>query len=304
MRRARISYIGSYHHVMNRGVRGEKIFFDKKSRAYFITILEEKMRQFKQRLLAYCLMDNHYHLVMQNTSGKFSDLMKQLNGQYGMYYRKRRGGIGYVFQSRFKSTLIQEDAYLRMAIIYVLLNPVRRGLLANPWDYTWSSVNDYYSGCSSLLVDNKYVEELFETEENMKVQLQEWIHIELPVRHTRMGDILGDETFLQGAKKKYDRRKSEDTLATHRMRKNEYQFRNMVDVIAMFERDRGIKIMEIDLGSHRGKAMRAELLVLLRDRAGLDYSEIIEHPLFQSLKYSSLGQLYKRAKQKTREKNG
>ncbi len=286
---------------MNRGIRGEKIFFDSKSRAYFTTILEEKILQFKQRLLAYCLMGNHYHLVIQNTSGKLSDTMKQLNGQYGMYYRKRHGGIGYVFQSRFKSTLIQQDKYLRMAIIYVLLNPVRGGLLKNPWEYSWSSINEYYSGSISSLVDNKSVEDLFETERNLKRQLQEWIHVELPVRHTRMGDVLGDEAFLKGSRKKCDRRKNENEGATHRMRKDDYHFENMADVIAAFEYDKGIKIAEMDLSSHRGKALRAELLVLLRDRAGLEYSDIIEYSLFQSLKYSSLGQLYKRAKQKIRE---
>jgi hypothetical protein len=189
-----------------------------------------------------------------------------------------------------------------MAIIYVLLNPVRSGLLENPWDYPWSSISDYYSGKRSSLVDNAFVEELFDTEEYMKVELREWVNAELPVRYTRMGDILGGENFMQGAKEKYDRRKNENALTSHRMRRNEYQFKNMTEVIAAFEQDRGTSIMEIDLDGHQGKAMRAELLVLLRDEAGLDYSEIIKHPLFQSLKYSSLGQLYRRAKKKIKHK--
>ena len=286
---------------MNRGVRGEKIFFDDRSRAYFVTILEEKIFQFKQKLLAFCIMDNHYHLVMQNTSGKFSDLLKQLNGQYGMYYRKRRGGIGYVFQSRFKSTLIQEDKYLRMAIIYVLLNPVRKGLVENPWEYSWSSINEYFSGGVSAIVDNRFVEELFESERIMNGLLKEWLRVELPVRHTRMGEILGDEAFQKGSSRKYDRRKENGERVvdkSHRMRRSDGLFERADDVIASFENAKGIKIEELDLSSHRGKVLRAELLVLLKDEAGLPYSKIIEYPLFQSLKYSSLGQLYRRAKGK------
>jgi len=292
---------------MGRGVRGEKIFFDDKSKVYFLTILEEKTIQFKQRLLAYCVMDNHYHLVIQNTSGKLSDLMKQLNGQYGMYYRKRRGGIGYVFQSRFKSTLIQEDRYLRIAIIYVLLNPVRKGFVEDPWEYPWSSINEYFLGSVSPIVDNRFVEESFDTEQNMEELLKEWLHVELPIRHTRMGEVLGDEAFLKGSSKKYDRRKEDVETPVdkaHRMRKDNGSFETAEDVITAFEREKGIRITEMDLDSHRGKALRAELLVLLKDRAGLGYSKIIEYPLFQSLKYSSLGQLYRRARKKLRKASG
>jgi len=70
-------------------------------------------------------MDNHYHLVLDNSSGKMSEYFKRLNGQYGMYYRKITGGKGYVFQGRFNSTLIEKDAYLLHSIAYLLRNPVR-----------------------------------------------------------------------------------------------------------------------------------------------------------------------------------
>lgn len=279
---------------MNRGIRGEKIFFDNRARAYFLMTLEEKIGMLKLKLLAYCLMDNHYHLIIQNTSGRLSDFMKQLNGQYGMYYRKRRGGSGYVFQSRFKSTLIQEDRYLEMAIIYVLLNPVRKALTNSPWVYEWSSASEYFTGNISSLVDNQFVEEIFETKAVLNKRLAEWQNRELPVAYTRMGEVIGDGSFMKSAVAKFDRRKHSG--ASHNMRRKESFFKGGVQVIKEFEAQKGIKIADIDIGTHRGKALRAELLVLLKDKAGLKYSEIIAYPLFKSLKYSSLGKLYRRAR--------
>jgi len=296
MRRARLSYIGSYHHVMNRGLRGEKIFFDDRAKVYFLETLAEKSQDLKTKICAYCLMDNHYHLILQNSSGKLSEFMKQLNGQYGIYYRKRKGGVGYVFQSRFKSTLIQEDKYLKMVIIYVLLNPIGRGLVQSPWEYRWSSIGEYFTGENSLYVDNKFVERLFETRTNLERLLVEWVGGDLPIRQTRLGDILGEDSFVKIAIKKFDRRKRKGS--SQKMRRDDYFFRSPQEVINEFEGRKGIKIKQINVNSQQGKVLRTELLVLLKDEAGLPYSKVIKYPLFQSLKYSSLGQLYKRTKVK------
>lgn len=143
MRKARVTYTESYHHVMNRGIQGEEIFSDGRAKVYFLEIMEEKSENLKMRIFAYCLMDNHYHLILRNSSGRLSEFMKQLNGQYGIYYRKKKGGRGYVFQNRFKSTLIQKDKYLKMAILYVLLNPVRGRIVEFPWQYRWSRIGEY-----------------------------------------------------------------------------------------------------------------------------------------------------------------
>ena len=299
MRRARISYTGSYHHVMNRGIRGEEIFPDDRAKLYFLKTIEEKTRDLKIKIFAYCLMDNHYHLILQNSSGRLSEFMKQLNGQYAIYYRKRKGGRGYVFQNRFKSTLIQEDRYLKMTILYVLLNPVRGEIARFPWEYRWSSIGEYYTGEDSLFVDNEFVEGLFKTREDLKKLLIEWTGDDLPIRRTRFGDILGEDRFIKQSIKKFDRRKRECT--SYKMRRDECSFKSIKDVIKEFEDKRGVRIGEIKLNNHQGKALRAELLVSLKDEAGLTYSKIIQHPLFQLLKYSSLGQLYKRTKARMEE---
>lgn len=94
-------------------------------------------------LIGYCVMNNHYHVLLENSSGRMSALLKQVNGSYGIYYRRKHGGKGYVFQNRFKSTLIQDDSYLRLAILYLLQNPVRAGLAAKCEEYPWSSAGEY-----------------------------------------------------------------------------------------------------------------------------------------------------------------
>lgn len=294
MGRARLTYQGSYHHVMSRGIKGEDIFFDSRAKSFFINALKEKTKINRIRIFTYCLMDNHYHLILQNSSGKLSGFLRQLNGQYGIYYRKRAGGKGYVFQDRFKSTLIQEDRYLEMAIIYVLLNSVRSGVKEDPWDYRWSSIGDYFTDKDSF-IDNKFVEGLFGKKSVFDNLLVQWSRKDLPIRKTRVGDVLGEDRFIEEAMERFNRRKKKGK--SRRMRMYEYELEPVEKVIKAFEKENGIKIEEINTKTKKGKSLRNELLILLKDKAGLTYSEIIHYPPFHKLKYSSLGQLYKRTKE-------
>ena len=145
MKRVRITYEGAFHHVMNRGINDEDIFSPGKCKTHFLDYLETYSRKLKIRIFAYCIMDNHYHLVLENSSGRLSDFGRDLNGNYGMFYRKLKGGKGYVFQNRFKSTLIQDDSYLKMTIAYVLSNPVKAGIVEEFSQYIWSSGSMYFS---------------------------------------------------------------------------------------------------------------------------------------------------------------
>ncbi len=297
MRRVRLAYEGSFHHVMNRGLRGEDIFFDNRAKAYFLEVMAEQASALKIRILAYCVMDNHYHLVLQNVSGKLSEYMKQVNGQYGMYYRKRRGGMGYVFQGRFKSILIQEDKYLRMVLLYILLNPVRGKKVSYPRAYPWSSVQEYFAGGQSSTVDSALVEAVFETRVVLYQELKGLVDRELPVMQTRYGEVLGDERYVETAIKTFNRRKQQSRSL--RMRQNDVLFRSLEQVMQEFKCKHGVAPGDIDCSNHHGKALRSQLLVALKDEAGMTYSEIIQVPIFQTLKCNSLGQIYRRTKAKT-----
>ena len=102
MERIRLTYPGAFHHAMNRGHGGEKIFSGPDLKKAFIDIMADASRKLKIRVVAYCILDNHYHLAVENGSGRLLEFFKHLNGRCGKYYRKRIGGKGPVFQGKFK----------------------------------------------------------------------------------------------------------------------------------------------------------------------------------------------------------
>jgi len=294
MRAVRVTYSGAYHHVMSRGVDDKNIFPNDELKQYFLEIAREKSMKLKIRIFAYCIMDNHYHLILQNSSGMLSRFMRQLNGQYGIHYRKKEGGTGYVFQGRYKSTLIQEYPYLTVSILYVLLNPVRAGLVENPHDYKWSSIDEYFKINKICVTDRYFVEDILESKETMKQLIEEWSDRKLPSKKTRYGKVIGNDTFEKSAIKRYDRRRIEGESL--RMRKNDYNFISPERVIGSFERNKGIKMEGIKLNTLQGKKLRSELLLLLKDISGLTYKEIARYQIFKSMKYFSLGKVYQRSK--------
>ena len=295
MRRARITYHGAFHHAMNRGHDGLKIFQIDDDKEFFIKLLGETSHNLKTRILAYCLLDNHYHLVLENTSDRMSDFFKQLNSQFGRYYRKKHKGRGYVFQDRYKSSLIQDDSYLLMVIGYVLNNPIMAGLAENFIEYKWSSARVYYKKKVSNIVDNNFVEELFGSSNNLINITNNFDITELPTIQTREGKIIGGREFSIKAVEKYNRRKSsQESLESKRI--DDYYFEPVEKVFHEFKNIFGLDVYDIDTKSYAGKRQRGELLINLRDRAGLKYSEIKKILIFSDIKLSSLGRLYKDAK--------
>jgi len=300
MRRVRLTYNDAFHHGMNRGINGENIFEGNQNKAFFLDFLEDAALKYKIRILAYCIMNNHYHLILQNTSGKLSDFFRYLNGSYGMYYRKSVGGVGYVFQKRFKSTLIQDEEYLVQAIAYVLLNPSRAGIVKDCTQYIWSSGNHYFSKEYTGIVDTGFVEELFGSRNSFIDALNQLEGQDLPTIETRYGEYLGTVKFLEQAVEKFDRRKN--LYGDEMKRVNDRFFEPVEKIIWEFERKIGYPIEEIDITRHEGKRLRGELLVRLKDLGGLTYGEINKIPPFNNLKQNSMGKVYLDSKKRLQSK--
>ncbi|NEX22029.1 addiction module toxin RelE [Thiorhodococcus mannitoliphagus] len=135
----RIEFAGALYHITSRGDRCEPIYEDEQDQEAFLGVLAEVVERFNWLCHAYCLMTNHYHLIVETVEGNLSKGMRQLNGVYTQASNRRHGRAGHLFQGRFKSILVDKDAYLLELTRYVVLNPVRAGLVAAPDDWPWSS---------------------------------------------------------------------------------------------------------------------------------------------------------------------
>ena len=135
----RIEYPGAVYHVTSRGNARLPIFDSDKDRRSFLNILEEVVKRFNWFCHAFCLMDNHYHLLIETIDGNLSLGMRHLNGVYTQRFNRRNNRVGHIFQGRFKSILVERDSYLLALCRYVVLNPVRAGMVKTVGSYGWSS---------------------------------------------------------------------------------------------------------------------------------------------------------------------
>lgn len=135
----RIEYPGAFYHVINRGHRREPIVTDERDKERFISHLSRMAKQFHVLVHSYCLMTNHYHLIIETPEGNLSQALHWLNVSYAAYYNRRHRYAGHLFQGRFKAVLVDATQYLEALSRYIHLNPVRAGVVSCAWDYTWSS---------------------------------------------------------------------------------------------------------------------------------------------------------------------
>lgn len=135
----RTEYPGAFYHVTSRGNARATIFDDDADRLLFLAILNKTVKRFNWLCHAYCLMDNHYHLMIETPDGNLSAGMRQLNGVFTQAVNRSHGKVGHLFQGRFKAILVDKHGYLTELCRYVVLNPVRAGMVTFPEGYFWSS---------------------------------------------------------------------------------------------------------------------------------------------------------------------
>lgn len=138
----RIEFPGALYHVTSRGDRKEDIYLNDSDRRDFLTILCQVQDRFNWILHAYCLMDNHYHLMIETPDGNLSRGMRQLNGVYTQTFNRRHNMVGHVFQGRYGAILVEKDSHLLELARYIVLNPVRAGMFGTAREWPWSSYRD------------------------------------------------------------------------------------------------------------------------------------------------------------------
>lgn len=138
-RQLRLEFEGALYHVTARGNARQPIFQDDADRQRFLDLLGQETRQQRWRCYAYCLMDNHYHLLVETPEANLSRGMRRLNASYTQRFNRRYGRVGHVLQGRFKSILVEKESYLLELCRYLVLNPVRAAVVETAADWRWSS---------------------------------------------------------------------------------------------------------------------------------------------------------------------
>lgn len=139
MRPLRVEYEGAVYHVMARGQERGTIFRDDGDRNMFLEDLEGIVRDQRWVIHGYCLMTNHYHLLVETPLANLSVGMHLLNGRYSQAYNLGNARRGHLFEDRFKAIVVEKEAYLLELCRYVVLNPVRAGMVPSAGDYRWSN---------------------------------------------------------------------------------------------------------------------------------------------------------------------
>ncbi len=142
-RQARIQSPTNYYHIMVRGNNREYIFVNPIHKSYYLEILKEQVEEGLIEIAAYCIMDNHVHIVVEAHMLNLIKAMKSINIKFAMKINKQKNRIGHVFQDRYKSEIIFHDAHLQQIIRYVHNNPIKAKVSKSADKYKWCSYNEY-----------------------------------------------------------------------------------------------------------------------------------------------------------------
>lgn len=150
----RIITDNSYYHIINRGNQKQRLFLEHVDYEEYINILKRYKRKFGFRLLGYCFMPNHVHMLLEpGEPRKLAKFMQCITQSYTAWFNLKYNKVGHLWQGRFKSMIIQKNKYFLDCVYYIEANPVRAGLTSSPADYPWSSYKERAFGKKNSLLD-------------------------------------------------------------------------------------------------------------------------------------------------------
>lgn len=199
----RIEFADAFYHVMARGNARQDIFLDDDDRQVFINNLGRVCQRFDWRVWAWCLMGNHYHLLIETHQPTLSKGMREVNGVYTQAFNRRHQRVGHVLQGRYKAILVEQDTYLLQLARYIVLNPVRANLVQNAAESVWSSYQAVMGKASTpdwLAVDDilaMFHSQLGPARRAYARFVRDGIGEADPYDEMQRAGILGDETFIE-----------------------------------------------------------------------------------------------------------
>jgi REP element-mobilizing transposase RayT len=220
----RIELPGALYHITSRGDGREDIYRTDSDRRLFLAVLGDVCERFNWWGHAYCLMGNHYHLLMETPDANLSKGMRQLNGVYTQRFNQVYGRCGHVFQGRYKAILVQKETYLKELARYIVLNPVRARMVGKAEDWPWSSfrATDGEARCPEWLRRDWLLSAFGATEQeavaSYRCFVADGMTLPAPWEQLRHQVFLGSEAFVERVRRQLpsDRDLSDVPLAQRR----------------------------------------------------------------------------------------
>lgn len=204
----RIEFDGAFYHVLSRGNEKRDIFYDDNDRLLFLDMLGEMSWRFEVDIFAYVLMDNHYHLLIRTKRANLSKAMQWFGSTYTQRFNKQHDRSGHLFQGRYKSLIVENDAYLTRLSYYIHRNPLRANLVKRLASYRWSSYLSYAYGrktpqwLSTELIMSQFTGD--DPYELYRQKVQQYANEEAYLSEDlRYGLVLGSRKFIDRIRRRY-----------------------------------------------------------------------------------------------------
>lgn len=301
----RILFEDAYYHVINRGQGKRDIFCDQEDYHSFQEILKGACQVYGVRIVAYCLMRNHYHLLVQTPKANLSDYMRQVNGVYTRIFNKRYKQDGTLFKGRYKAVVVQEGSYLLRLVRYIHNNPVRAGIVKDPGEYLYSSHKAYLEGKEQEWLRFKAgLKTQWKNEKDVKKAYREYMKKDdeelkeyLDQKRSKAVNaiIFGEEEYLDKIKTTYlNAKRLYGEIPEGKRLKDEINNETIKKAVKT-----AFKINEKELvACKRGKENIGRMLAigLIRECSGYPYREIGQ--MFGGISYKSAAKYYERVKKR------
>jgi REP-associated tyrosine transposase len=218
----RVEYPGAFYHVIHRGNAGENIFKSIRDREIFLEYFAKSVERFGVKIHTYCLMTNHYHMLVETPQANLSQAIKWINVSYAAYFNRKRRRSGHLFQGRFKSILVDADEYLKQLSRYIHLNPLQAKIVNVLEEYKWSSYPAFIGNIKSpdWLETDWLLSTFGKNHKSAAINYQNFVEkidiakLENPAKELTGGFILGSVDFVDWVKETFLSKRSAEKEIT------------------------------------------------------------------------------------------
>jgi putative transposase len=302
----RLEYDNAYYHIMNRGWRRGNIFTKDNEFKAFLNTLRDSCKQYGVFVNAYCIMSNHYHLLVHTPQGNLSQFMRQVNGVYAQKYNIMNKTEGAVFRGRYKSILIQDGLYLLRVMRYIHLNPIKACIGSNLSAYRWSSHSNYQRRTDNAWLKVSPVLSLIKESRSdcdtymQYMRSQEDQELEAFYRKKNLEAVLGEIAFVDYVyQKNYERLNGVADLSNKRL---EYGYMITRQIIGKVREYFNVCSDDLYVKSRGMENVPLQCCVyLIRNKTQLTFNEIAKELRFSSNR--SVESCYSRFNSKLNKRN-